>query len=67
MFGRIFRKKSFERDLDEELEAHLEIETRLQMERGLSPEAADAQGSTDVREPNSNCRVDKGGLGMGAA
>jgi predicted permease len=40
MFGRMFRKKSFELDLDEELEAHLEIEARLLMERGLSPEAA---------------------------
>jgi hypothetical protein len=40
MFDRMFRKKSFERDLDEELEVHLEIEAWLLMERGLSSAAA---------------------------
>ena len=43
MFGRLFRKKSFDQDLDEELQAHLDIEVRLLMERGLSQPEALAQ------------------------
>jgi putative ABC transport system permease protein len=40
MFGRLFRKKSFDTDLEEELQAHLDIETGLLMERGLSRDEA---------------------------
>ncbi len=40
MFGRLFRKKSFDADLDEELQAHLDIEARLLMDRGLSQQEA---------------------------
>ena len=43
MFRNIFRKRSFDRDLDEELQAHLEIEIRLLMDRGLSREEATAR------------------------
>jgi hypothetical protein len=43
MFGRIFRGKRFETDLDEELAAHIAIEVKLLMERGLSHEEACAQ------------------------
>ncbi len=40
MFGRLFRKKSFDADLDEELQAHLDIEARLLMDCGLSRQEA---------------------------
>ena len=40
---RFFRKRSFERDLEEELRAHIEIEARLLEERGLSRQQAEAQ------------------------
>jgi putative ABC transport system permease protein len=40
MFGRIFRRKSLDRDLDEELQAHLDIEARLLTERGVARESA---------------------------
>jgi predicted permease len=43
MFGRLFRKKSFDQDLDEELQAHLDIEAHLLMERGFSREEAFTQ------------------------
>jgi len=43
VFRNIFRKRSFDRDLDEELQAHLEIEIRLLMDRGLSREEATAR------------------------
>ena len=40
MWGRPFRKPAPEADLEEELQAHLAIETRQLMERGLSREQA---------------------------
>ncbi len=43
MLRRFSRRRSVERELDDELQAHLDIETKLLMDRGLSREEAEMQ------------------------
>jgi putative ABC transport system permease protein len=45
----VFRRKQLERDLDEEIQAHIAFETQRRIERGLSPEAARTEAMREIR------------------
>ena len=55
--GRLFRLTQTEQDLDEEIRAHLAIETRQRIERRRSTGSCPAGGSKGLRK----CRSRKGG------
>lgn len=43
MFRRFFRRRSIDQDVAEELQAHLDIEAKILMDRGVSREEAEAR------------------------
>jgi putative ABC transport system permease protein len=45
----LFRRKQLERDLDEEIQAHIAFETQRRIERGVSPETARTEAMREIR------------------
>jgi len=58
-FRSLFRKGRLEREMDEEMRFHVEMETQKQMQRGLSPEAARTralQSFGGIQKNKEECR-----------